>query len=59
MLTLVKLIDVVYLVGRGGGEEVGGCGEGGGALVGQPHQLGHLLGHHLSAISKTKNVLRI
>ena len=35
MLTLVKLIDVVYLVGKGGGgEEVGGCGGGGGALGG-------------------------
>ena len=35
MLTLVKLIDVIYLVGKGGGgEEVGGCGGGGGALEG-------------------------
>ena len=40
-----------------GGEEVGGCGGGGEALGGQLHQLGHLLGHHLSAIGKTKKFI--
>ena len=53
MLTLVKLIDVIYLVGKGrwlwwGRGSIGG---------GQLHQLGHLLGHHLSAIGKTKKFI--
>ena len=57
MLTLVKLIDVVYLVGKGGGGRGRWLWWGRGSVGGQLHQLGHLLGHHLSAIGKTKKFI--